>query len=79
MGGLEITVRVTPDSRRERVEKVSDREWRIAVREDAEGGRANARVRELVAREYAVEPSAVKILTGHHAQKKRIAISVGSA
>lgn len=79
MGSVEIIVRVAPGERRERLQKQSPGEWLVSVKEPAEGGRANARVREMVAREFGVPLHAVHIEAGYHSQKKRLVVRVSSA
>ncbi len=69
-----LKVFVTPDSKRENVEKIGD-VYKITVREPAAQNRANTRVRELVARKFAVPVGKVAILTGHRARGKMISIS----
>jgi uncharacterized protein YggU (UPF0235/DUF167 family) len=71
-----IRVSVTADAKRERVSKVSDTEFQIAVREPALQNMANTRIRELIAREYGVSVSKVRILTGHHSRVKMIVVDV---
>lgn len=62
--------------KRERVTKVSDTEFQIETREPAAQNRANARVRELIAREYAVSLKQVHLLTGHRSRSKIIDVEV---
>lgn len=69
MDGEIVKVRVTADAKRELVERHA-RGLRIAVREPAEGNRANARVRELVARERGVPLARVSLVAGHHSPSK---------
>lgn len=69
-----IKVFVTPDAKREKVEEKGET-LVIAVREPAEGNRANTRVRELVAARYGAPLAKVRILTGHRSRAKMISIS----
>jgi uncharacterized protein YggU (UPF0235/DUF167 family) len=69
-----LKVFVTPDAKRESVEKVGDI-LKLTVREPAAQNRANTRVRELVALQYGVSLGKVTILTGHRARGKMISIS----
>ncbi len=48
----------------------------IYVREPAQKNMANMRVRELVAKHFAVDVSAVQILTGHRSRKKRLCVNI---
>ena len=65
---------VTADAKRDEILKEGDGSWRISVREPAEQNRANARVRELIARELFVPVGRVRILAGHRARSKMISV-----
>ena len=69
-----IRVTVAPDSRKESLQKLSENEWQISVKEPAEQNRANERVCTLIARELQVAPSDIRILTGHHSRVKMISV-----
>jgi uncharacterized protein YggU (UPF0235/DUF167 family) len=67
---------VTTDTRRERVSKITDTEFHIETREPALRNRANARVRELIAREFQVSVTKVQLLTGHRSRVKIVDVDV---
>lgn len=69
-----IKVHAIPSARKERVTKVSDTEFQIAVKEPAERNMANARIREIVARELGVPLGKVQMLTGHRSPSKIFSI-----
>jgi uncharacterized protein (TIGR00251 family) len=69
-----ITVTVTPDARREIVEKVSDDTYSIAVREPAQRNLANKRVVALIAEQFKVPAHHTRIIAGHRSRKKIISI-----
>ncbi|MHB8710553.1 MAG: DUF167 domain-containing protein [Minisyncoccota bacterium] len=69
-----LKVFVTPDAKREKVEKKGD-VLAVSVREPASGNRANDRVREIVAARQGVAFGKVRILTGHRSRAKMISIS----
>lgn len=71
-----IKVRVTPGARHEAVEKVSDVQFKISVREPREQNRANSRVIELIAQAFRVPASSVRILNGHRAPSKLLSVDV---
>lgn len=73
--GMYLKVFVTPGARKERIEEKGDDILAIAVREKAEGNRANNRVRELVALRFNAPIEKVRILTGHHSRGKMLSIS----
>jgi len=68
-----VRVRVRAGESREKVERIG-KTFRIAVRELAKEGRANDRVRELVAYELMVAPAAVHIVSGHHRPNKLLEV-----
>lgn len=68
-----IRVFVTPGARREKVEETGDT-LLIAVREPAEGNRANDRVRAIVAMRLHVPLGKVRILTGHRSRTKMLSV-----
>ncbi len=75
-----LKVFVTPGARRERVEVHPAKGGEggtlaIAVREPAEGNRANERVREIVAARFGAPLGKVRILTGHRSRSKMISIT----
>jgi len=70
-----LKVFVTPDAKKERVEERGDA-LLIAVREPAEGNRANNRVRAIVAELEGVPVGKVRILTGHHSRGKMVSVTI---
>jgi uncharacterized protein YggU (UPF0235/DUF167 family) len=71
-----IKVTVTPDARKERLEKTGDASFLIAVKEPAAQNHANTRVRELLAEYFAITTGKVRILTGHRSRTKMISIDI---
>lgn len=71
-----VRVRVTPDTKKERVTKLSETEFDIMVREPAQQNRANERVRMLVARECGVSLTAVRIVAGHRSRTKVMSVEM---
>jgi uncharacterized protein YggU (UPF0235/DUF167 family) len=69
-----LRITVTPGAKKEAVQKLSENKWLISVKEPAEQNLANTRVCTLIAREYRVAPSDVRILTGHHSRVKMISV-----
>ena len=74
-----VYARVTPGARKEHVVFDGVDTFTLAVRELAEGNRANVRVRELIAAHFGISRSAVTIEAGHHAQKKRVRVDMDGA
>ncbi len=71
-----VKVIVTPHVRREQVTKITDTEFHIEVREPRERNMANKRIIELIAREFGVSTTKVRILTGHRSQSKIVDVDV---
>jgi uncharacterized protein YggU (UPF0235/DUF167 family) len=69
-----VRVRVTPGARREKVAEEKG-VLHISVKEPAEGGAANARVRELVALRYGVAPKSLRLVKGARSTHKTFSIS----
>ncbi len=69
-----VRVRVVPGARKEKVE---EREGIlcVSVREKAEGNRATARIKEVVALRYRVPLTQVRIMTGARSPSKLIRVS----
>lgn len=73
-GVMYIKVRVCAGVRRESLEEVSPTSFKISVREQAEGNKANARVREIIARHFNIPLKTVRIVNGHHSPSKLLLI-----
>lgn len=69
-----LSVVVKPQSRKERISKLSEREYDMHVHAPARDGRANRAVINLLAQYFAVPKSAIKILSGESSRKKLIEI-----
>jgi uncharacterized protein YggU (UPF0235/DUF167 family) len=68
-----IHVRVVPNSRVEKVEKISETEFRIKIMEKPIGGRANARIAEIIAEEFGVARKNV-VIKNPNSRKKIVEI-----
>lgn len=67
-----IKIKVTPDAKVERLERLSEDSWKIWVKVPAENNAANSRVLELVRGEY--PNTSVRIVSGHHSPSKIVSI-----
>jgi len=65
-----IKVKVTPNSKKEKFEKINDDTYHMNVRAKAEKNQANIRVCNLLAEKLNIERRNVKIITGHHSPNK---------
>ena len=70
-----VRVVVYSGGKKEVLEKTGDHRYEIRVKEPAERNLANGRVIELIAREYGVNPKAIRILSGHHSSRKILSLS----
>jgi hypothetical protein len=69
-----IAVTVKPNSKSPGVTQLSERDFRVAVREPARDGKANLAVIDLLARHFGVAKSHIKILRGQSSRNKLIEI-----
>ena len=67
---MRINVRVTPNSRREKFEKVGESEFSAALKERPARNEANDRAQILVARHFNVPLTSVRLIRGMRAKKK---------
>lgn len=67
-----LKLKVIPDSKAQRIEKLSEDSWRIWVKVPAENNCANTRVLELVREAYPNQ--SVRIVSGHHSPSKIVSI-----
>lgn len=65
-----VKVRVYPGMKKESIKKLEEDSFEIITKAPAERNLANIRVRELIATEYEVSVSAVRLVTGHHNPSK---------
>lgn len=70
-----INVRVTPNAKAPLVVRIDDLDYRVKVDARAEGGRANARLVELLAAHFGVPKSRVSIARGALGRDKIVDIS----
>ena len=61
---MEIRVKVTPNAKRESLERLPDGRYIASVRAKAEAGAANEDLRELLARKFEVSPKKVFLVRG---------------
>lgn len=67
-----LKLKVVPDSKQEKVEKIEQDSWRIWVKVPAENNAANTRVLEIVRDTYPNQ--SVRIVSGHHSPSKIVSI-----
>jgi uncharacterized protein YggU (UPF0235/DUF167 family) len=69
-----VTVRVNAGAKKEIVRKIGDDRFELSVREKPESNLANSRVIALVAIEFGVPASKIRIIKGHHHRSKTLSI-----
>lgn len=67
-----LKIKVVPNSKIEKVERIKDNSWRIWVKAPAEYNRANTRVLELVRESFPNQ--SVRIISGHRSPSKIVSI-----
>ncbi len=73
-----INVSVTPNSRRPSVSKINEENYEVKVDERAEGGRANARLIEILSEYFGVRKSSISIIKGSRSRDKVVLIKMNS-
>ena len=69
-----IHVKVTADAKEEKIEKKSDTQFVVSVREEAERNMANKRIVEIFRELYST--GKVRIINGHHSPSKLLSVDV---
>lgn len=73
---MKIFVKAKPSARSEKVEKVDDTHFRVAVKEPAREGRANTAIAKALARNFDIAPSRVKLVRGAASRNKVVEVGV---
>ncbi len=71
MRTITIRVEAKPDASREKVTESGEHAFAISVREPAQGGAANARIKTIIALRYRVPERQVRMRTGAQSRHKR--------
>lgn len=69
-----LRVKVKPSSKKEEVKKISESEYEVKVSAPPERGKANEKLREILADFFGVPKGRVKILRGHTSRIKLVEI-----
>ncbi len=67
-----IKIRIIPNSKKEKVDKVSEDHYKVSVKQKAENNMANTRLLEIMHTEY--PNSVIRIISGHHSPSKILSI-----
>ena len=65
-----LKIRVTPGQKEESIERKKPDHWFVSVKEPAKQGRANIRVRSIIANELGVNLPQVRLISGHTSPSK---------
>lgn len=59
-----------PSAKKEAILKKKENCFEVRVKEPAERNLANDRIREVLAETFQIEPKVVKLISGHHSNRK---------
>ena len=71
---MKLTVKIKPNSKNEKIEKIDGTTLLIAVKEPPINGKANKALVKALAKYFNVSSSAVRIASGHTSKQKIIEI-----
>ncbi len=71
-----LKVRVNASAKKEKVEKKSDDNFIISVKEKAKMNMANKRVCEIISSIYEIPRKSVRIISGHQSPSKILSINI---
>ncbi len=72
---MNISVKVKPNSKKEKIEKISDSEFLLWVRSAPKEGKANREVAELLSEYFDVSKAGVAIVRGSKSRNKIVSIT----
>ena len=65
-----VRAQVKPGSKKESIIQTDEKTYSISVKEEAKQGRANDRVKELLAEELGVKIQKIRLISGHRSPRK---------
>jgi len=71
-----VKVKVHPNSKKEKIQKLAESEFEIWVREKAENNLANGRVISAIAGHFGVSDSKIRVVKGRHFPNKILTIDI---
>ncbi len=72
---MRITVKIKPNSKKEKIEKIDGANFLVAVKEPPIDGKANTALVKTLAKYFNIPSSGVRIASGHTSKQKIIEIS----
>ena len=71
---MKIIVKIKPNSRKEEIKKIDDKNFIVAVKEPPVDGKANKALVKTMAKYFNVSSSTVRIASGHTSKQKIVEI-----
>ena len=71
-----VKVEAVPGMRKERITKLSENKFKIEIKEPRERNLANKRIQQILAVEFSIPVTHVKMLTGHRSSSKMYSIDI---
>ena len=72
---MKISIKARPNSQEEKVEKISDSEFVVSVKEPPFQGRANEAIIRVLAEYFGVSKYQIKIISGYASRQKLVEIN----
>lgn len=73
---MKLSIQVKPNSKKPGIEKNTETDWIVRVREPATEGKANEAVVKMIAEELDIPKSRVSISHGHNSKKKLVDVDL---
>ncbi len=67
---MKISVKVKPNAKQEKLEKLSENNYSVSVKAKPQDGKANYAVREVLAEHFAIPKSRIILVTGETSRNK---------
>lgn len=67
---MKIFVQAKPNARKEKIEKIDETHFTVAVREPPVNGLANAAIKKILAGHFKVAPSCARLVSGFSSRNK---------
>lgn len=71
---MKISVQAKPNAREEKVEKIDETHFVVAVKEPPVQGRANAAIQKALAGHLGIAPSRLRLVSGYSSRQKAFEI-----
>ena len=69
-----LIVKIKPNSKKEEIKKIDDKNFIVAVKEPPVGGKANKALVRILAKYFNISSSAVRIASGHSSKQKIVEV-----